>query len=109
MISTTPRPGALSLQHRSEVVSEGNSGCLQQLASRTTSETHYGTPKRVLASGVLRSERFEESETLYTFDGRKVDTLDVNVGRIILRIKEVLPSGVLMLQGRDGKNYQGPR
>ncbi|BBM99042.1 hypothetical protein Mp_1g18210 [Marchantia polymorpha subsp. ruderalis] len=29
-------------------------------------------------------------------------TLDVTAGRIILRVREVLPSGVLMLQGRDG-------
>jgi hypothetical protein len=29
-------------------------------------------------------------------------TLDVTAGRSILRVREVLPSGVLMLEGRDG-------
>jgi hypothetical protein len=30
-------------------------------------------------------------------------TLDVTAGRIILRVREVLGSGVLLLEGRDGK------
>ena len=47
-------------------------------------------------------KRFEVGDLVY-LRRRKVDTLDVNVGRIILRIKEILPSGVLMLQGRDGR------
>jgi hypothetical protein len=29
-------------------------------------------------------------------------TLDVVAGRTILRVREVLPSGVLLLEGRDG-------
>jgi hypothetical protein len=29
-------------------------------------------------------------------------TLDVTTGRTILRVQEVLASGVLMLEGRDG-------
>ena len=30
-------------------------------------------------------------------------TLDVKTGPTILRMKEVLPSGLLLLEGRDGK------
>jgi hypothetical protein len=30
-------------------------------------------------------------------------TLDVTAGRVILRVREVLGSGVLLLEGRDGK------
>ena len=30
-------------------------------------------------------------------------TLDVKAGRIILRVKEILPSGVLLLEGKDGQ------
>jgi hypothetical protein len=30
-------------------------------------------------------------------------TLDVTTGRVILRVREVLGSGVLLLEGRDGK------
>jgi hypothetical protein len=33
-------------------------------------------------------------------------TLDVTVGRIILRVREVLGSGVLLLEGRDGKFWK---
>ena len=47
-------------------------------------------------------KRFEVGDLVY-LRRRKVDTLDVNVGRIILRIKDVLPTGGLLLQGRDGK------
>jgi hypothetical protein len=30
-------------------------------------------------------------------------TLDVTAGRIILQVREILGSGVLLLEGRDGK------
>jgi hypothetical protein len=33
-------------------------------------------------------------------------TLDVTVGRVILRVREVLGSGVLLLEGRDGKFWK---
>jgi hypothetical protein len=33
-------------------------------------------------------------------------TLDVTAGRIILRVREVLGSGVLLLEGRDGKLWK---
>ena len=50
-------------------------------------------------------KRFEVGDLVY-LRRRKVDTLDVNVGRIILRITEVLPSGALRLQGRDGRTIK---
>ena len=30
-------------------------------------------------------------------------TLDVKAGRTILKVKEILPSGVLLLEGKDGQ------
>jgi hypothetical protein len=33
-------------------------------------------------------------------------TLDVIAGRVILRVREVLGSGVLLLEGRDGKFWK---
>jgi PHD-finger len=33
-------------------------------------------------------------------------TLDVTAGRIILRVRRVLPSGVLVLEGRDGMEWK---
>jgi hypothetical protein len=33
-------------------------------------------------------------------------TLDVTAGRVILRVREVLGSGVLLLEGRDGKFWK---
>ena len=30
-------------------------------------------------------------------------TLDVRAGRTILRVKDVLPSGILLLEGKDGR------
>jgi hypothetical protein len=46
--------------------------------------------------------RFHPGDYIYLQQTTPI-TLDVTTGRIILRVCEVLGSGVLLLEGRDGK------
>ena len=48
--------------------------------------------------------RFQQGNYVY-LQHEAPTTLDVKVGRTILRVKEVLPSGLLLLEGKDGKEY----
>jgi PHD-finger len=52
-----------------------------------------------------RLRRFRAGDYVYLQQtaGR---TLDVSAGRVVLRVKEVRPSGVLVLEGRDGAEWQ---
>jgi hypothetical protein len=49
--------------------------------------------------------RFQPRDYVY-LQQTTPNTLDVTVGRIILRVCEVLGSGVLLLEGRDGKFWK---
>jgi hypothetical protein len=46
--------------------------------------------------------RFQPGDYVY-LQQTAPTTLDVTAGRIILRVREVLGSGVFLLEGRDGK------
>jgi hypothetical protein len=46
--------------------------------------------------------RFWQGDYVY-LQSEAPTTLDVRAGRTILRVKEVLPSGLLLLKGKDGK------
>jgi hypothetical protein len=49
--------------------------------------------------------RFQPGDYVY-LQQTAPTTLDVTAGRIILRVREVLGSGVLLLEGRDGKFWK---
>jgi hypothetical protein len=49
--------------------------------------------------------RFEVGDLVY-LRRQKADSLDSNVGRLILKVKEVLDSGRLVLEGRDKKTIK---
>jgi hypothetical protein len=49
--------------------------------------------------------RFEVGDLVY-LQWQKADSLDSNVGRLILKVKEVLYSGRLVLEGRDKKTIK---
>jgi hypothetical protein len=46
--------------------------------------------------------RFSKGDYIY-LQQEVPTTLDVKAGRTILRIKDVLPSGILLLEGKDGR------
>ena len=46
--------------------------------------------------------RFRQGDYVY-FQHEAPTTLDVRAGYTILRVKEVLPSGLMLLEGKDGK------
>ena len=57
-----------------------------------------------IRSGAYQSQlrRFWKGDYVY-LQREAPATLDVRVGRIILRMKEVLPSGLLLLEDKDGR------
>ena len=57
-----------------------------------------------IRSGAYRPQlrRFKVGDYVY-LQREAPTTLDVKAGRTILRVKEILPSGVLLLEGKDGQ------
>jgi len=57
-----------------------------------------------IRSGAYRPQlrRFRQGDYVY-LQREAPTTLDVKAGRTILRVKEVLPSGLLLLEGKDGR------
>ena len=57
-----------------------------------------------IRSGAYRPQlrRFRQGDYVY-LQREAPTTLDVRAGRTILRVKEVLPSGLLLLEGKDGR------
>jgi hypothetical protein len=57
-----------------------------------------------ICSGAYRPQlrRFQHGDYVY-FQREAPTTLDVRAGRTILRVKEVLPRGLLLLEGKDGR------
>jgi hypothetical protein len=59
-----------------------------------------------IRSGVYRRQLWRYRQEYYVYLQREAPTtLDVKAGRTILRVKEVLPSGLLLLEGKDGRKY----
>lgn len=57
-----------------------------------------------ICSGAYQPQLPRFSEGDYVYMQCEVPTiLDVNVGYTILRVKDVLPSGILLLKGKDGR------
>ena len=50
----------------------------------------------------LQLRRFSKGDYVY-LQREAPTTLDVKAGRTILRVKDVLPSGILLLEGKDGR------
>ena len=57
-----------------------------------------------IRSGAYRPQlrRFSMGDYVY-LQREAPTTLDVRAGRTILRVKDVLPSGILLLEGKDGR------
>ena len=57
-----------------------------------------------IRSGAYRPQlrRFSTGDYVY-LQREAPTTLDVKAGRTILRVKDVLPSGILLLEGKDGR------
>ena len=57
-----------------------------------------------IRSGAYRPQlrRFSKGDYVY-LQRETPTTLDVKAGRTILRVKDVLPSGILLLEGKDGR------
>lgn len=57
-----------------------------------------------IRSGAYRPQlrRFSKGDYVY-LQREAPTTLDVKAGRTILRVKDVLPSGILLLEGKDGR------
>jgi hypothetical protein len=53
----------------------------------------------------LKVKQFDVGDFVY-FQRQPNDTLDISSGHIILKIKVIMPSGVLELQGVDGRIIQ---
>jgi hypothetical protein len=57
-----------------------------------------------ICSRAYRPQVHRFSKKDYVYLQREVPmTLDVKAGRTILRVKDVLPSGILLLEGNDGR------
>ena len=52
-----------------------------------------------------RMHRYKVGDFVYVRQ-RKINTLDVAASRTILRVREVLPTGVLVLEGADGGTHR---
>ena len=96
-----PEVWAHTLQDRAEYFRKAMPMALESLAiAQHKDMLHYAR----IRSGAYRPQlrRFKVGNYVY-LQREAPTTLDVKAGRTILRVKDILPSGVLLLEGKDGQ------
>ena len=96
-----PEVWAQTLQDRAEYFRKAMPMALENLAIAQHRDTlRYAR----IRSGAYRPQlrRFRVGDYVY-LQREAPTTLDVKAGRTILRVKDILPSGVLLLEGKDGQ------
>ena len=96
-----PEVWAQTLQDWAEYFRKAMPMALENLAIAQHRDTlHYARTR----SGVYRPQLWRFRVGDYVYLQRKAPTtLDVKAGRTVLRVKDILPSGVLLLEGKDGQ------
>ena len=79
------------------------------MAMENLSNAEHGNTLRYarIRNGAYQPQlwRFRQGDYVY-FQREAPTTLDVRAGGTILRVKKMLPSGLLLLEGKDGKEYR---
>ena len=99
-----PEVWAQTLQDRAEFFKRAMPMAMENLSIAQHRDTlRYAR----IRSGSYRPQlrRFKVGDYVY-LQREAPTTLDVKAGRTILRVREVLPSGILLLVGKDGQEYR---